>query len=151
RALCTDEAMRIPPRATAVRVGMVISSSSRDRTRQFFSARRDAGWACGAWTCPLPSACPAPSGPLRPKAGAASAPSLPNADPVPPWSPAAPGAAEAILLLRDCTRHDLSAGCHGELGANPNRKTARRQRFPHQTGGLEVTEVSRALAASRVR
>src|SRR5215467_7637262 len=109
--------MRIPPRVTAVSVGMVISSSNRERTRQFFSARRDAGWASGSGGCPLPllPACSAPSGRPRPEPGAASAPSLPNADPVPPLSPAAPEAAGAIFLLRDRTRYDLSAGCLGEL------------------------------------
>src|SRR6266571_2515362 len=35
--------MKIPPAATAVTVGMITSRNSRDRTRQFFSARREAG------------------------------------------------------------------------------------------------------------
>src|SRR5215467_8462596 len=116
--------MRIPPSTTAVRVGMVISRSSRERTRQFLSARRDAGWAFGTGKrpLPLPSACPAPS--ARPNPDAASAPSLPNAEPVPPWSPAAPRAAGAMLLLRDRTRHDLSTGCHGEpAGGRANGRT----------------------------
>src|SRR5580698_5929606 len=49
--------MKIPPAATAVTVGMITSRTSRDRTRQFFSARRAercAGWAPGCW--PPPSA-----------------------------------------------------------------------------------------------
>src|ERR1700722_16302076 len=53
-ALCTDDTMRVPPSTTAVSVGMVISSSRRDRTRQFFRARREAteprsaGWLARA-------------------------------------------------------------------------------------------------------
>src|SRR5512146_2002953 len=34
--------MKIPPAATAVTVGITTSRNSRDRTRQFFSARREA-------------------------------------------------------------------------------------------------------------
>src|SRR6185437_14135993 len=41
-ALWTDDTMRVPPSTTAVSVGIVISSRRRDRTRQFFSARREA-------------------------------------------------------------------------------------------------------------
>ncbi len=44
--------MRVPPRMTAVRVGMVMSSKSRERTRQFFSAIRD-----GACAAAPPEAC----------------------------------------------------------------------------------------------
>src|SRR5215469_12431081 len=33
--------MRIPPSTTAAMVGMMTSKNRRDRTRQFFSARRD--------------------------------------------------------------------------------------------------------------
>src|SRR5450755_1514144 len=40
--------MKIPPAATAVTVGMITSRSSRDRTRQFFSARC-ADPARGSW------------------------------------------------------------------------------------------------------
>src|SRR6266851_7828683 len=40
-ALCTAEATRTPPRASAVTVGMVMSSSRRERTRQFLRAWRD--------------------------------------------------------------------------------------------------------------
>src|SRR5215471_18945284 len=105
--------MRIPPSATAVRVGMVISNSNRERTRQFFSARLDAGlawWGTSGCPAPLPSACP--SGLPRPPG--ASTPSRPNAEPFPAWSPTATGAAGGMFLLRDRTRHDLFTGCHGE-------------------------------------
>src|SRR6516165_1977943 len=128
--------MRIAPSATAVRVGMVISSSSRERTRQFFSARREAGraWGTSAGPVPLPSA--GPSGLPRPSPGA-SAPSRPKAGPSPAWSPAAAGATREMFLLRDDTRHDLSAGCHGEpAGGGGDGRTDIADPFRGDVGGL---------------
>src|SRR5215469_15970003 len=40
-ALCTDVVMRMPPRTTAARTGMMTSRSNRERTLQFFSALRE--------------------------------------------------------------------------------------------------------------
>ncbi len=47
--------MRVVPSTRAVSVGMMISSSNRERTRQFFSERRD-GRAAGGACCPDPVA-----------------------------------------------------------------------------------------------
>src|SRR5215472_14116426 len=107
RALCTDEAMRIAPRATAVRVGIVMSSRRRERTRQFFSARRDdAGRAGAGGGGPAPLLPPWPLLlvlPSSPGSSTGSAPPAPNAEPGPGCSVSAVGRAGEMFLLRDRT------------------------------------------------
>src|SRR5690242_17875040 len=95
--------MRIPPSATAVSVGMVMSRRSLDRTRQFRSARwerwRLAGRAGAALSRP---AWPEP----LPAAGAWTGPSLgpANAEPAAAGGRGPGGCgAVAMFLLRDRT------------------------------------------------
>src|SRR5436309_7260920 len=75
--------MKTPPAATAVTVGMITSRNSRDRTRQFFSARREAG----------PAADPAPGGWPPGAGGTTSEAGLPGA--------AAPSGTTDKLASRD--------------------------------------------------
>src|SRR5882724_5730008 len=67
--------MNTPPAATAVTVGMITSRNSRDRTRQFFSARREAGLGAA----PAPGCWPPCAGGTTSDAGlpGAAAPSAP--------------------------------------------------------------------------
>src|SRR5262245_33411957 len=107
--------MRMPPRATAARTGMMTSRSNRERTRQFFSACLEPGaGGCGG----APSRC-------WPLAGAGSVKGTPleaARSPAAPCSPvradacseASAAAAVRVLLLVD---HTALAPFHlGPLG-----------------------------------
>src|ERR1700733_10995975 len=91
--------MEKPPRPMAARVGIMIRSSSRDRTCQFFRARRAARWAAGcAGRAPLT----APAGPSgSPVTGACGA--RPSAGAVAGDWLGAPESAPGALLVRDRT------------------------------------------------
>src|SRR5215470_4346517 len=95
--------MRIAPRATAVRVGIVMSSRRRERTRQFFSARRDdAGRASAGRGCSAPLLLAWPLLLVLPSSPG-SAPPMPNAGPAPADPVSAVGRAGEMFLLRDRT------------------------------------------------
>src|SRR5215470_9937420 len=99
--------MRIAPRATAVRVGIVMSSRRRERTRQFFSARRDDAGRAPAGrggSAPLLLAWPLLRVlPSSPGSSGGSAPPAPNAEPAPACSFSGVGRAGEMFLLRDRT------------------------------------------------
>src|SRR5215472_11165004 len=103
---------------TAVSVGMMISNSSRDRTRQFFSDRHDVRPLSGA--CPVAALCaeapprPAPlaraaPGPLPPARAAPGRlpPARAPAGTPPPWA-APPGRPPGLLAARPTVRTLLS-------------------------------------------
>src|SRR6185437_7720470 len=103
-AAWADAPIRMPPRTMAVRVGMAISRTSRERTRQLRRARRDGGFAgvvCGSGSVSLSAGDPKASGSVAARAwpwraGAAGGP--------PAGARRCPlGAAPRVVLVLDLT------------------------------------------------
>src|SRR5215469_2231717 len=102
--------MRKPPRITAVSVGMIISSRSRDRTRQFLSDRQDTAPVCESGACPTLSA----PGPAALAAGAGRATGC----------PVITGVAVRAFLFRDDGTVSEPLTWRPDSGHSPSRHAA---------------------------